>query len=70
MPLIFFFSLIERNAFPRTRISKYSEIGFPCLKPFSSLKYCVVVPPLIMQDSRFLDSICIHLIKVSPKPKF
>ena len=54
------------KAISKTRINKQAEIGYPCLVPFLSLKYFVVVPPLIIQNSWFLNRICIHLINVLP----
>ena len=35
----------------KTSINKYADIGSPCQAPLSNLKYFVVFPPLMMQDS-------------------
>ena len=35
----------------KTSINKYADIGSPCRAPLSNLKYFVVFPPLMMQDS-------------------
>ena len=70
IPLIFLFYLMKIKAISRTRIHKKAEIGSPFLVPFPSLKYFVVVPPLIVQDSWFINNICIQLINVSQKPTF
>ena len=69
-PWIFLFSCIKRNTISRTRTNKYADIGSPCLVPLSSLKYCVVKPPLITQDSWLLSKTLIHFKKFFPKPYF
>ena len=35
----------------KTSINKYADIGSPCQASLSNLKYFVVFPPLITQDS-------------------
>ena len=52
------------------KINKYSETGSPCEAPFWSLKYFVVLPQLIMQDSWHSSSISTHVIKSFPYQDF
>ena len=50
--------------------NKYVEIGSTCLAPRSTRKYVAVWPPVITQDSWFLNKTLIQSIKSSPKPYF
>ena len=65
---MFLFSLMDRKTISRTRINRQADIGSPCLVPFSSLKYSVELPPLILQNSWFLSKIFTHLTNLLPNP--
>ena len=43
--------LYWKERISRSKINKGADIGFPCLAPVLSLKYLVVNPPFITQDS-------------------
>ena len=66
-PWMFLFACIKRNTISRTSTNKYADTGSPCLVPLSSLKYCVVKPPLITQDSWLFNNTLIHFKKFCPK---
>ena len=70
IPWIFLLDFIEIKNNSNASINRYAEIGSPCLAPRSRLKYVVVWPPLITQNSWFLNKILIQSIKSSPKPYF
>ena len=48
-PFTFSLSLVNKNTVSKISISKYAEIGSPCLVPL--LKQLVVVPPFTMHYS-------------------
>ena len=50
-PLIFSFSMANKNAISKTSINISTAIGSPCLVYHSSVKQFFAVPPLITQDS-------------------
>ena len=52
-PLIVLLSFIERKRISRSKINKGADIGFPCVAPVLSLKYLIVNPPFIPQDSDY-----------------
>ena len=64
------FALIKEKTTSKARIKIYTELGSNCLVPLSNLKYGVVLAPLITLDSEFLIKICIHFLKLLPKPNF
>ena len=67
-PFIFLFSVIDRKTISKTRRNRQAGVGSTCLVPFSSSKYLVVLPPLIMQNSWFLSKIFPHLRNLLPNP--
>ena len=64
------FALIKEKTTSKARIKIYTELGSNCLVPLSNLKYGVVLAPLITLDSEFFIKICIHFLKLLPKPNF
>ena len=52
-PLIVLLSFIERKRISWSKINKGADIGFPCVAPVLSLKYLIVNPPFIPQDSDY-----------------
>ena len=61
--------MTSRNNTSRHRTKRYAETGSPWCAP-SRLKYDVVIPALIMQDSWLLSRILTHLIKLWPDTDF
>ena len=57
------FALIKEKTNSKAKIKRYAEIGSPCVVSLSNLKYGVVLPPLITNDSGFFIKICIHFRK-------
>ena len=53
----------------KTDINKYAEIGSPSRAPFSNLKYFVVFPPLMIQDSWLFKVVLIQVTKSVPNSK-
>ena len=53
----------------KTSTNKYGDIGSPCLGSLSNLKFFVVFPPLMMQDSWFFIIVLIQPTKSIPNAK-
>ena len=60
--------LIRRKRISNAKMNKWAEIESPWRAPLFSLKYFVVVPPLMTHDSWFFKMISIHEIKFWPNP--
>ena len=54
----------------KTDIKKYAEIGSPSRAPLSNLKYFVVFPPLMIQDSWLFKVVLIQVTKSVPNSNF
>ena len=54
----------------KTSINKYADIGSPCQATLSNLKYFVVFPSTMMQDSWFFKIILIQIRKYISNPNF
>ena len=63
-------ALASKNKTTRYEIKRYAETGSIWRPPFPRLKYDVVTPTLIIEDSWLLSSILIHLIKSWLNPHF
>ena len=69
-PRILWVALTSKIKTSRHKIKRYAEIGSPWRSPFSRLKYDVVIPALLIQDSWLSSNIVTHLIKSGPNPNF
>ena len=59
IPRTFLLDLIEIKNNSNARSNRHIEVGTPCLASRSRRKYFVVWPPLITQDSWFVNKILI-----------
>lgn len=67
-PSIWLLAFKRKNKTSKTRINKFADIESPSHASFWSLKYWVVVPEFIIQDSCSFVIVLIQLLKDSPKP--
>ena len=65
--LLFFINI---KSISKQSIKRCNDTGSPCHAPFSSLKYFVVIPPFITQDSWSFKNIFMQSIKVLLNPNF
>ena len=63
-----FFNEKKKNS--NVSMKRYAEIGSSWQAPLSRLKYWVVLPPFITQESWSFNKISVHVIKLLPNPHF
>ena len=70
-PLTLLYHLSNTKETSKARIGRKTDVGSPWrVDLLLRLKYFVVKPPFIMQDSRFFIKIWLHFRIHSPKPDF
>ena len=58
--------LIKIKNISNASINKQADTGSSCRAPLSNMKYFVVFPPLMMQDSWLFKTVLIQLTKPIP----
>ena len=69
-PRTLWLALTSKNKTSRHKIKRCAETGSSWRAPWTRLKYDIVNPALIIQDSWLLSSIVTHLIKSWLNPNF